>query len=238
MYLIDIHSHILNNVDDGSRSFNESVQMINMAYDQGVRKLFCTPHDLAFLNANDTVNHNFDRLKEFSQSNYHDLELYLGSEIYCNPVDMKYIISDLASGIIPTMNKTEFVLVEFEQGIKNYNEIKQCADQLINNGYIPVIAHIERYDLSISEVKKLREIGCIMQVNYYSIFDEAKSTIKNRARSLLNLKYVDVLGSDAHRLKHRPPVISNGVDYLVNHYDNQYVNLLLHNNSERFLCRK
>ena len=239
-YLImnDIHMHVIPGVDDGSWNQEMSMMMVYMAYKQGIRKIIATPHSFAFDEDRDLVKENYLSLGDEIQKFYPEMKVYLGCEIYCGKYDMKQILKFLKEGVYPSLNGTKYVLVEFHS-LTEIEEIVFCTLQLLENGWIPVIAHVERYkNLSLENIARLKASGCMLQINAYSVDDETDWNIKVKARDLMAQKLVDFLGTDAHRTIHRPPSAEQGLKYLYHHFEKEYVDDITYRNAEKYLLAK
>lgn len=232
--ICDIHTHILPNIDDGAYDIKMSIQMLCSAEKQGVNNILCTAHSWGDMHK---YFHNFQMLtKEIKKENI-NINLYPGCEIYCNMDIIEDVVSELQEGIIPTINGTKYVLVEFNPNAST-REIVSCVNYIHGRGYKTIIAHIERYPKLFIDYKwivYLKTIGCLFQVNAYSLQDETNHNIKNAARMLLSEQLVSFIGSDAHTTTHRPYMITNGIDYIHETCDNEYINNILYKNAEYFL---
>lgn len=232
--VFDVHSHIVPNVDDGSLNVDMSINMLRTAYKQGVRSIMCTSHDSCIL---DTYIKNLNKLQKRVIKENVDIKLYRGCEIYCDGNNTNEIINKLNSGNILTMNKTKYVLIEFNP-CEIANIILRCVKNICSAGYIPIIAHTERYfELSMCSkyITLLQEYGCLFQINAYSIVNESDQEIKSFAIKLLNRKVVSFIGSDAHRTNHRNYIINDGINYIYNHYDSEYAKDVCYRNAQYML---
>ncbi|MEE1087252.1 MAG: CpsB/CapC family capsule biosynthesis tyrosine phosphatase [Schaedlerella sp.] len=237
--MTDIHMHLIPGVDDGAWSLEMAMAMIDMAYRQGIRKIIATPHSSAFVWDWEFVKVNYQILREEVQKNYSEITLYFGCEVNCGTYDMGGILDSLAKGWFPSLNGTKYVLIDFHPLIET-DEVVECAEQLLEDGWFPILAHLERYrNVNPEDVKiqKLKEKGCKIQINAYSLQEEDIS-IKERARLLIKNKSVDFLGTDAHRTIHRPPMAKSGLQYLYEHFDNEYVDDIVYRNAEKYLLIK
>ena len=224
--------HVVPGVDDGSWDLQMSGWMLNMAHLQGVERVLATPHSSAFDGGDhERTRERFEELKEVSP-----IPVYLGCEVLCEQERMATITERLKQGIYPTMNGTQYVLTEFFPWVKE-EEALICTRWLLNQGWIPIIAHVERYRelFDGDAVGKLKAMGCYLQINVYSVFDEVSEEIKGNAHRLMNYGWVDFLGSDAHRLNHRPPNVERGLDYMGSHWDKEYVRQISTDNAARLL---
>ena len=235
--MYDIHMHIIPGVDDGSWNMDMSERLIYMAYEQGIRKIIATSHSSAFLKKDNEVEKEFFKLQERAMKLLPDLQLYFGCEVKCCMAEMDTIIESLDTNKIPTLNKTKYVLIEFSTSIEQ-EEVLECVKKLIDNAYYPVIAHIERYKNFFKEnqfLEELQNLGCLFQINVYSVYDEENETIKINARYLIKEKKVTFLGSDAHRTIDRPPSVKYGLQYLYEYYEEEYINQIAFENGRKLL---
>lgn len=237
--MYDIHMHLIPGVDDGAASEKMAAEMFQMSRSQGVVGIFATPHSSAFLWSFDRTMENYKVLQSLVKKQAKDLELYLGCEVYLENGGMDDIISALDAGRIPTMNGAKYVLSEFSPWT-DAQSVVYCAERLICAGYLPIIAHAERYNLIQGDedvIEKLREMGCLIQINVYSVYDEKNDQIRTWANRLVAGKKVDFLGSDAHRTDHRPPIIESGLGYLYKTYDKAYIDRIALENPRSLLIK-
>ena len=165
------------------------------------------------------------------------MKLYLGCEVYCETGIMDQVLEALDSGRYPTMNCTKYVLMEFSQWVYLENTIP-CVEALVNAGYQPIIAHMERYKYlrgNMDLVDQFRELGTMIQVNAYSLFDEMDDSIKTWARRLVTERKVDFLGTDAHRTYHRPPSAEYGLNWLYENVEQAYADAIAWGNAQTLL---
>lgn len=236
-FMCDVHMHIIPGVDDGSWDMDMSEQMLRIAHGQGIRSVMATPHSSAFIGENHNVRKNFEQLQERVRAILPDMRLYFGCEVRCGGSYIDITVDRLKAGIFPTLNETAYVLTEFSTHIKPEQAIK-CACRLKDGGWTPVIAHVERY-LNLFQdfrcIELLREMGCLFQINVYSVFEEENEQIKANAIKLTETKMVSFLGSDAHRTFHRPPSVRYGLKYLYENYDREYLDQITFKNAEELL---
>lgn len=238
--LVDCHVHCIPGVDDGSVNLDMSLEMLRMAYAQGERAIICTSHDLAYQpECEQETCAAFETLKAAAFEQLPGLKLYKGCEIYCRPEKMDYILEDLEKGIIPSYNNTKYVLAEFyDPDAFSFEEVSFCLEKLAAAGWTPIIAHMERYPSMVStleQVRTLKEMGCLVQINVYSIEEESKDTTREWANELLAAGLVDFLGSDAHRTTHRPPSVAIGLKSLYARYPREYADAISFGNAVKYL---
>ena len=239
MKLIDIHTHILPKIDDGSQSLEESIELIQNSIEQGCTDIFLTPHsDCVLEKGTMYAEERIIRLKKEINRLKIPVHLYTGNEIYIKEKNIENIIKALKYKELYSMNYTRFVLVEFNPYLNKIEEILYCLSLLLVNNWYPIIAHTERLNpqiATINNVIKFKKLGCKIQINYYSLVEESNIKIKRLARILIHNELVDFCGSDTHSLYHRPPAIKEGVEYIKNHCKKEYAKELIWENAEKYL---
>lgn len=163
--MIDIHSHIVFDVDDGPTTIEESLALIGESYRQGVRTIVSTSHRRKgmFETPEDKIFANFSQVKEAAEAKYEGLKILYGGELYYS----SDILEKLERGQVPKMNNTRFALIEFSMTTP-WKDIHTALSNVIMLGITPVVAHIERYNaLEFNEerVRELINMGCYTQIN-------------------------------------------------------------------------
>ena len=206
--IVDVHSHFLPEVDDGFSSSLDSIGDIKRFYEEGVTDIILTPHRRRKYNLPpEELKKRFVKYKEEVAKTV-PVRLYLGQEIYAQ----QDIREELKAGGVLTMNGTEYVLIEFS--FENEAEISETVYELVNLGYKPIVAHLERYsysDLSIAE--DIRSVGGLIQINADSLIDREYKTYRKKAREFLKNDLVDFIASDHHHK--RPFALKKAFDYVV-----------------------
>ena len=138
--MIDIHCHALYGVDAGAKSMEESVAMLSQAKSQGVEAIILTPHCRhgMFEYPVERIREHFEHLKH--QAGTMGVELYIGCEYHVN----SRMIEALQTGRCSSMAGGDFVLTEYSYDTE-YPYICEQTKKLLSYGYIPVMAHVERY---------------------------------------------------------------------------------------------
>ena len=206
--MIDFHSHILPNVDDGSTSIEETNKLIKEAMQVGFTEIISTSHYIQGY-YEFTCNERKEKLdiiqKEISTKDSLNLKLHLGSEIYFSPEIIELIEEKKAS----TINNTKYILFELPMNIKPLY-VKEVVFNLIQNGYKPIIAHPERYcyvQKEIEYIEELSNMGVLFQANYGSIIGMYGNNAKKTLKKLLKKNLISFLGSDVHRVGQIYPLI-------------------------------
>ena len=207
--IIDIHSHILPGVDDGSRNMEESLKLLEMAYSQGVRGIIATPH---YSRSHDNSHHVplTEKLREEFRKLHPDFEIWPGQETFFH----EELPERLLEGQALTLAKSRYVLMEMDTG-REYSYILRAVRSLVQSGYKPVFAHIERFPALRSDdrLDEMVRAGCLLQMNY----DSLKGNFFTRdkwCRSKVLEGRIHILGSDMHRLDFRPPAIDEAMKWL------------------------
>ena len=199
--MIDFHAHILPNIDDGSASMEESINLIKEAEQAGFTGIISTSHYLQNYYESDEEERRRILAELANQVKVADAEaeipkLYLGSEIYISTD----IVELLEEGKASTINGTNYVLFELPMNSKPLFA-KEVVYKLIENGYKPIIAHPERYSYvkeDIEFVRELKSMGALFQSNYGSVIGMYGGSAKKTLKKLLKEDLISFLGSDVH----------------------------------------
>lgn len=196
---IDIHNHILPGTDDGAKNAEESLEMLRQAARQGVGSLILTPHQKPDRHCVSVAGaaERTARLQEAADREGIPVKLYSGGEVLYS-LDM---LERLERGKAGTLAGSAYVLTEFLPG-EEWNYIYNGLDELTAAGYIPVVAHPERYLNVVSDfnrVEELKDLGCLIQVNASDLPGFAAAPVKRAARRLIRDELADFVATDAHR---------------------------------------
>ena len=199
--MVDIHTHVIPNVDDGSPSLSESINMIKHEISIGVDTIICTPHHIhkKYEKSVEEIKSQFELLKKEAEKENLPIKLYLGQEIcYTHRED---IIKMLKEGKLLTLNNTNRVLLEFSFT----REPEDVLDVIYNfnvNGYAVIIAHVERYEwITYQKVEDLRLEGAKIQINSNSYLGMTSFKEKLFTKKLLKHGLVDYVASDTHSFR-------------------------------------
>lgn len=205
--MIDFHSHILPNIDDGSISIEETVKMLKEAQKVGFTKIISTSHYIEGYYESDEKER-LDLLKNLKE-NFQDIELYLGNEIYIAE-NMIQLVKDKKAS---TINNSKYILFELPMNTKTMLT-KEMVYRIIENGNIPIIAHPERYSYvqdNPEYIEELAEMGAMFQANYGSILGIYGEKAKKTVKKLLKQDLIQFLGSDVHRTNQIYPLIPKAI---------------------------
>ena len=211
---IDIHTHILPGMDDGSKNEDESRQMLARLAEQNVVTAALTPHYYHYkeslIDFLTRRNASLQILKPISDSmGIHILpasETYLTEDLL-NESDLKELC----------FQSTQLLLVEMPlNSIFSARDIMLLERIVSDYSITPVLAHIERYPRLLNSdelISELLEIGCLMQVNLCSM-TESNAFIRKKLMHLLSDHLISFVGTDCHRMSFRPPEYTKYIDYI------------------------
>ncbi|MEP7355455.1 MAG: CpsB/CapC family capsule biosynthesis tyrosine phosphatase [Acidobacteriota bacterium] len=232
--MIDIHSHVLFGLDDGSPTFENSLAMLRMAAEHGTTDLICTPH------ANPTYKYlpdvNRERLAQLDAAGT-GVRLYLGCDFHLSYDNIQDAVANPRKY---TLNQKNYLLVEFSDLLIFHNTAEIFA-RLAEAGMIPIITHPERNDLLRQRIDKIAawvEEGARVQVTANSLTGKFGRRAETFSRELLNRDLVHIIASDAHDLEHRPPVMDLAHQWLRENYGDGLADMLCIVNPEAALKGK
>lgn len=195
--MIDVHAHVLPFVDDGSKSLEQSLAMLVVAQKQGVTDMVLTPHLRKEYDAlPKTIKEVFCELKKTALDAGIFVNLHYGQEVF---ITNRYK-EDIASGKILTINDGKHILIEFDY--EEDFDIAETVYELSVLGYIPIVAHFERYlyaDLSVAQ--EIKSLGGYIQVNADSFFGKGRRKYYGKIKKLINEGLVDFVASDVHAFR-------------------------------------
>lgn len=210
--MIDLHTHILPNFDDGAASIEESLRMCRMAKEDGINTLVATPHSLngVYINDGDQIKQEVMKLNSLLGREGIGLEVVPGSDVRISPD----LLDQLTKGRVLTINDNHiYLMIEFP-GHFISSSIKLLFAELLRRGIIPVISHPERYIQIIensSIISDLVSEGTLVQITAMSLTGEFGIRTRKCAENLLKHGLVHIIASDAHNCGVRPPVLSRAL---------------------------
>lgn len=238
--MIDIHSHIVFDVDDGPLTIDESLSLIGESYKQGVRTIVSTSHRRKgmFETPEDDIANKFLQVKREAEKRYPDLTLLYGAELYFT----RDILEKLEHQLVPRMNGTRYALIEFSMATP-WKEIHTALSQVIMLGITPIVAHIERYEalaFKKDRVQELIDMGCYTQVNSAHVvkaklFGDKLKVFKKRAAYFLDENLVHCVASDMHNLKKRPPYMKEARELVAKEYGRNRARALFESNAQTLI---
>ncbi len=235
MGYIDMHSHILPGMDDGSRSMGQTLRMLETAVSEGITTMIATPHNMPGKGCppGSVVRRKVDELRRTVEQEGIPLEIVAGTEYYYR----EEVLDILDSEDAVTLGNSDCVLVEFEP-LAERNYIRNALRNILGFGYRPVIAHVERYAKLMEDTAVLgdmRKNGILVQVNAMSVTGDNGRQAKKDVRNLLKKGLVDFVATDAHSDGRRAPYMEKCAEVLYRKCGTEYADRLLFGNAEAFL---
>lgn len=197
--MIDIHSHIINEIDDGSRSLEESISILKKMNAIGFTIVMATPH---YITGSRFIEDNASKLEKLKkiQTNLKEeqisTELYLGNEVFIDP----RIVSLVEEKKIATLNNSKYILIELPVH-RQMNDLFDILFQIRSKGYIPIIAHPERYTFlqeDHEKIDKFLEMGCLFQGNFGNMVAKYGGHAKKLFLYMLKHDKYQFLATDIH----------------------------------------
>jgi Capsular polysaccharide biosynthesis protein len=223
--IIDVHTHILYDIDDGAKDIAESLKLIKMEIGNGVSTIVLTPHFDPYSDSVDIFTQKrqerYDNLMQHIRDE--NITLILGSETLYSSLLMYY------STLTPLcISGTRYLLVEFSIDMKFNKEFFAELEKLILKfDIIPILAHAERYiylKKRISLFEKFKQLDCIVQINADYILHNFEEKF---AKQLFKYDYIDMVASDCHDSEIRPPNLNEAISLVDAKYDGYYSKILL-----------
>lgn len=219
---VDLHTHVLPAVDDGAIDLEECVEMLRLAHGAGTRRLVATPHLFlaAFADLNsatlreafEALQRDLARLAEVDTSSFlGDLRLHLAAEHHLTPE----LFEALQEGHVLTLGSGRRLLVELPVYMAP-DAVESAMERLFEAGYQPVLAHVERYHLLLSQrrhIRRLLDMGCLVQLNGDSVVSSHRP-LQQQCEALLRRGWVHAIASDAHDSRRRTPDLAPVAQWL------------------------
>ena len=225
--MIDIHCHILPGIDDGARDVATGLQLLRMEKETGVDRLFFTPHFSSDkISVDEFVKRRADALDRLCSAAGYDtigVEHKLGAEIYYTVALSELDLDKLC------FEGTDYVLVELPTQARPHG-MKRTFGNIINNGYRPIIAHVERYSYMLKDPKMLYELidmGCLAQINSEALLEKNKLT--SMVLYFVRHGLVHFICSDCHSAHRRPPDLDKGFEAVEKQLGEKYAERFLEN---------
>jgi len=237
--IADLHNHSLCGLDDGADTFETMCRMIDISYGDGVRCICFTPHYLNIGEHDCTpedIRATLERAKEYCAERMPDMRLYCGSEVTYH-FDCVDALEDKS---VLTVADSRYVLVDF-LATPDMRGIKVGVERILNRGYIPIVAHVERYPClfgKIEDIRAMSMLGAVMQINASSLFHGLMSQRRRQCMKLLGEGLVDVVASDAHDPEMRTPSLKKAAEFLISKFGFEYAEQLLWENPMRIISNK
>lgn len=231
--IIDVHSHILPGIDDGSRSPAMTMHMLEIAVQEGITTMIATPHHMPGKGATspERIAEMVAQLQIEADNRDMGIKILPGNELFYR----EELLDLLEQGAVMGMNGTHYVLVEFDV-MAERPYIRNAMRNILGLGYTPILAHVERYpamlDKNYETIRILRKLGVLIQVNAASIAGAVGKETQKHMKQLLKQQLVDLIGTDAHSDRNRSPRIQDCIKMLEKWCTAEYIEQLLYRNAK------
>jgi protein-tyrosine phosphatase len=227
--MIDIHTHLLFGVDDGSCSLETSVEMAKALKAEGISHAIITPHYRGtFIASKQELADKFLLFKTELEKQGVALDLSLGQELYIT----KEYKSQIKEGVAIPINDKKFILCEFD-----YQKDIDVADivyEIKTMGYKPIVAHLERYSYADIELAyEIKECGGYIQINAGSIVSPVSGKQKKLIKKLFKEDLVDFVASDFHEF--REPSMKKAYEYVEKKFGKETVQKVFIENAKQII---
>ena len=199
---VDIHTHLLPGIDDGAKNMKDSIALIKRMHGYGIKNFICTPHIMegVWENSKENILAKLAELKEeLVKQGLNDITIHAAAE---------YLLDANFSTLLKNKDlltiKDTYILVELSYINAPINLYKVLFDIQIA-GYKPILAHPERYSYfhnNFDSYLKLKEAGCLFQLNLLSLSNYYGKEVSIIAKKLLKNRLIDFVGSDTHQSRH------------------------------------
>ena len=224
--IVDVHSHILPQMDDGSHSVEESIELLRAAYEQGIDTVIATPH---FYGDRERPESFLARREEslkalkaaMARYNGQLPNLYIGAEI-------AYYFCMGSSEALPSLcvEGTKCALIEMPFCAWSRSDVEEIYSSMKNFGITPILAHIERfigYGKNLKYIKEFASRDILLQSNAEFFID--KKTRK-KALKFLRSDLVKLIGSDCHNADTRPQNIGDAINVIREELSDDYIKII------------
>lgn len=226
MKFSDIHSHFVYGMDDGAQTAQDMEAMLDAAVADGVGCLIATPHMTPGVHPfnEERFWRHLSEARAYCQVRGYSLRLYGGAEILYTPALEHYI----SRHDLPTLANSQNVLLEFAPTIP-FAEIAAAVDLLERNGYIPILAHVERYKaLSGLNIYRLKEqSSALYQVNCGTVIDGEGLFKDMQLRRWFRDELIDYVASDSHNCRLRKTRMKSAFTILSKRFGVEYARRLV-----------
>lgn len=223
----DIHQHLVYGMDDGAQSREDMFAMLRRAADEGIGRIVATPHAVPGVEPFNREDYyrRLDEADDYCRQNGLDIELEEGAEILYTDQTCRF----LQEGLVPTLAQSDFVLVEFSPDVP-FERLYGALERLAQGGFLPVVAHVERYRcLTMRPANALRvkdSLQVYFQVNCASVLDGCGFWANRFLRKMFEHGMIDAVATDAHNVSSRPARMKAARAALARQYGEDYASRL------------
>jgi protein-tyrosine phosphatase len=228
---VDIHSHILHGLDDGAKTLEESIAMLELAASAGTSDIVATPHaNGRYEFIPDLIDERIAELRDRV-----DIRIYPGCDFH---LQFDNIEDALAHPQKYTINHTNYLLVEFSD-LSIFTSAGEILLALLDGGLVPIITHPERniqLQRRLDDIARWVESGCCVQVTAGAFTGAFGKPAKACAHELVKRRLVHFVATDAHDCKHRPPSLREAYASLAGKWGDELIRPMFVDNPKAVLA--
>ena len=235
--MTDLHCHIFPGVDDGAGNLSDALEMAAVAASAGVHDIAVTPHcNIPGVYRNHwgpAFDTGLELLQERLDQQKIPVRLYSGQEIFLASGYMEL----LEAGKLIPINGSRYVLVEFDTQERAATALGKLG-QLTASGYVPIVAHPERYAFVAEDPDmphRIKAAGGLLQVIRGSFGGRFGPAASRAALDMMDRRLVDFVSSDAHSQYSRTPYLMDEHEFVCENYSEDYGDLLFQTNPDKVL---
>lgn len=237
-YYMDMHCHCLPGIDDGAKNMEESLQMLQMAYADGIREVIATPHfhHRRGHASKEVICEKVKEVQEAIRKTCPDMVLYPGNELYYSSRLPEFIAEEK----ICTMADSRYVLIEFSPDTE-YAEMRNALMNIQTQGVWPILAHIERYFCLVKKpalALELAEMGIYLQVNAGGVLGRYGRKEKSLIKKMFAKGKISFVATDAHDTENRKQELSECAEYVKKKFGEAMVNTCFYENPQAVVKNK
>lgn len=237
--MIDLHCHIIPMVDDGARNAAVACQMAAHAYRSGTDTIVATPHcNLQGARSNyrgRLYTEFFSLFRALLRQHGIPVQLLPGAELFAHPSNLRRLLDERR---VVTLNHSRYLLTEFNFQT-NGEDMSDALDLIAKRGFVPVVAHPERYAAvqnNLRFVARWFAKGYVIQLNKGSLLGRLGNSAKIAGEAILAAGLAHVIATDAHDMRYRPTGFHTLLPFLQERCPEDYIELLLETNPRRIIC--
>lgn len=197
----DLHSHLIPGIDDGVKSYEESMQVIKALVELGYKKIITTPHVMSdyYKNTPEIIKNGLYMLREEISKQGISVEIDAAAEYY---IDDLFIEKLKRKELLTFSGNHILVELPFFNEPQNFFSV---IFELVVEGYKPVLAHVERYTYwyqDFENYEKLKDREILLQMNLTSLYEDDNSHLRKITEKLIEKDMIDLVGGDVHNMQH------------------------------------
>ncbi|MGN0335377.1 MAG: CpsB/CapC family capsule biosynthesis tyrosine phosphatase [Lachnospiraceae bacterium] len=233
--MIDIHSHVLPRMADGAKDEQESLEMLKMAWKCGITHMIATPHS-HYKKGNassEQIKSAVRHMQNVLEQEGIPLKLYAGNELFYT----HNILEKVKNGEVLTLADSDYVLLEFSVDAEK-NRIRNAVYEFYNHGFLPIVAHVERYQVFLKDqdfAEEILEMGAYFQVNMGSLGEHAGWRTRHFVKGLIRNDMLHFIATDAHDTVTRKPYKDKGLGWIEKKYGQKQLENYLWRNQKKVL---